>query len=284
MNNNDQQNKTFLHWPLLIAAATPLAYFYAFTYEAGYVSYFGMPQELITLSLTTIILNLSYYVLALIMLFFLVNIFYMIVSDKLSKVRHHNIPGLVALILALFHILIKVYSRGFDNTTLIFIGMVFILFFAVYLLPLLMRKIKLSCKNIPSNIETVDGEVPDIIVLLRNKYGAKVVFNIFIYFFILFLIPQTLIYNIGYRAARIQEYYLVLSGNNDAADMAIIKIYNDMAIMAPFKRITKETYPEFLVVDVNKIGTTMKLENIGPLIPQDSQSHEDDVSKFNDDG
>jgi len=272
MNKDAKQKKSFLYWPLIVAAATPLAYFYAFTYEAGYTSYFRVPQELISLSLTTIILNLRNYLSALLMLFFLINILYMITSSWFSEaLQGPNKHRFFALILALSFLILNIYSRGFDITTLIFTGMLLLLILVGYLIPLLLQKIKPSNNEMASNTQVVDDDVPDIVVLLRNKYGAKTIFTILMYFLFLILIPQMLIYSIGYRAAKIQEYYLVVTSTstNETDDMAIIKIYDDIAIISPFNRSTKETYPEFFVVDTNNIGSVMRLENIGPLTSND---------------
>jgi len=63
------------------------------------------------------------------------------------------------------------------------------------------------------------------------------------------------------QAVTKEEYYVV----NTSPEMVVLRIYGERIICAPFNRISKKIYKNFVIKSINDFGLVMTLEKIGPL-------------------
>lgn len=241
---------------LFIAILTAGAYWLAFRYEAGYLSGFGLPADLVEVSLqTTLIVTLALSG-AIWTIFSIINLVLMLwpehpaIQEKVFRVG-------ILLLLPLWHLL----NYGFRaQDWILYVG--FLVFVAIFEIvwPLLVFRSKPTLRE-----RFVADEIAEARVRERGIAG-----RIFVAFgpaayglLVLFLLGSMLAHTAGRAKATTQKEYVVFA---DGPDIAVVRMYRDVILAVPFDRKTRTVQGEVVIRKIGIENVRLRLDaDAGPL-------------------
>jgi len=277
-------NRLFISEVLTIALLTIIGCMYSFLYEIGYFIIFGIPISLLGINIYSIkipifiLATYSITIFSLVTLYFVFKFF----SDKILTLLYYIIIFIIAfdMIMITIYLLYKIWN-------IFIIIVVFLLgtIYSKYLLTLILMPCRHQYsykKEVPRdnsvpiyteykvkiNSDTKLYAVQEEVNIDKHPYmkeqvtevKASIKSNIIIIaLLILFSIISTAI---GIVQAVTKEEYNVV---NTSPEMVVLRIYGDNIICAPFNRISKKIYKDYVVKNINDFNLVMTLEKIGPL-------------------
>ena len=239
---------------LFLAFITASSYGIAFSYESGYAAYFGIPNELIHISTTNLIIAASSLL--------SVYVFYFVLIELLSVIFHNaNNPvkrafrTFVGLVL-FYGFITFPFRRGMKE---IFVFLVAICFFAIliFLLPIFFYRKKTYHAKLLEQERTDSQEYPNSLLdrLISNSYGKYFLVICFaLYFFV------NSANNIGEASARTKTEFFRCS---NAKDQLITAIYGDIMVSSKYDMIKNELTKQITIVRISDSnGTSIELEPV----------------------
>lgn len=273
---NESTSRKFITDAILISAGTGLIYAIAYVYEFGYCQHFGIPPNLISLSITTILVAggaVAYFSFTLFQLSFLFLPFIRFSSnpgERLHAWREFLLFTTLIIVLGLLFGFIYGFSwKGFK----IFLALLFILYTvvaataALYLLySFLRQKIAVGEPSKPTGISKTapnyglkSNDPWDYIERAIGRNGLAFVAALILLFAGAYLAGNS-------EAAR-QSSFMFLEGRKN---FAILRIYGDQVIAGEVDTDAKMLRPRYLLLRIAS-GESMELKRkiVGPLTKTD---------------
>jgi hypothetical protein len=247
---------------LFLSLCTIAGYAISFSYELGYISYFYLPMELISLSINVILYRV-FCVAA--VLFVLMNFIYFFVQLFGWNVKqHYNAISCIVFIVLTLYAMTKVgFNWGILAPLLIFVG-ISMIFSSPELIKIDKQPLQASDK---------DSSVPkqktfDITDLLLKGLGAPL-------FFLLWVILCLTVFASTFGridASAEKDFYYFVDKNNLSTINVVLRLYNDKLIYSSLAAKPRTLNPEFYVLNYscqnNSNLIALKRKSIGPLVRQ----------------
>lgn len=263
--------KNILTETLIISSLPVIAYAITVAYEAGYIIYFNIPIEIISVSTTNIFISISFVISILfIILYYAQGLFLFFgktipIPESLKKVIIYQLgPFYLISIVSLLAFGLKQWKEY-----AVFIGMSFI-FTLIYLLPPLFRDNKEInyIESLNSSFEHEEEKFqgsPNLMQNILNSHGIKFQ-NLSISFFMVFLSIYSA-YGLGKKEAIEQEYFYI---NKNNPEIAYLRFYNDKIISVEYSSSANNRIAS-IFFEKSPPDEKIQLERrkIGKLKPQD---------------
>ena len=229
------------------------AYWFTFRYEVGYLSHFGLPSQIVEVSLQTALLVTAGSWSGIVFFFFITN---------MVALRWPEHPAIQDKVVRIFGMLllpvIYVINYGFrtQDWPIYLSVLVFVLLFEL-VWPLLVFREKGSIRD-----RLIDDEDAEAKIRARGLFGRiNTAFGPGASFALFFLIMGTLIAGaVGKIMAERQTEYLVFA---DAPNFAIIRIYGDTILAVPFDPVSRTVQSQLMI---RKIGTEKTMLILAPKV------------------
>jgi hypothetical protein len=244
---------------LLLAGASFVAYVLTFVYQAGYFDTFGIPRQLISLTLVDV-LSIGSKIVG---VFVAILVFLNFLSIFLPRQINYPLRRRILQILPLFLFIVPwlfFYEWGRDSVivALLMIFLVLIMF----LPPLFEGRDK---GGYLQKMEALDSRLSasypwegSLLSRLADVVGVSG-FMVIMYF----LLSANLAYNAGKASAVNQKIFLVA---NTSPEGVVLFMTSDRLITAPIVSATKEIVPSFTVINLTKDSAiTLRSVKLGPL-------------------
>lgn len=278
-------NRIFLSEIMTIALLTIFGCLFSFLYEIGYFIVFGIPISLLGINMHNIsipIFILATYSVVIFALSIMYVIFKYLSFEKKLLLLNSILMFLIAfdLLMITIYLLCKIW-----NLFIILIVLLLGAIFSKYILHFLVcqsqyqyrykketardferpiyteYKVKINShteKNVVQEDVNIDVQ-PDRKKLETDVWAGMKANIIIIAVLIMLSIISSAIGIV--HAVTEEEYYVV----NTSPEMVVLRIYGENIICAPFNRMTKKIYKNFVVKNINDFRLVMTLEKIGPL-------------------
>lgn len=272
MNANNGLLRNIIPETLVVTSIPSIAYAIAMAYEAGYLSYFNVSIELVTISAINVSISIIMIMFTIIPFLFIFQGLFGIVGKTISiqkpvKEMLYRVGGLNIMALVL------VAAFGLEQWRYYYMVILTALAYTlIYLVPFLFRKNRSMsfADSLETMFEHEEEKFKGSFNLLQNvlnSHGIKYQ-NIAILIAIIFLLIYAA-YGIGIRVATEQEYFYV---NKNNQEIAYLKFYSDRAISVEYSgsnsNIIKSTIIEKLPPN-NRVIQFIK-RKVGRLKPQDA--------------
>lgn len=257
---DSQQNKGLRPWlseGLLLASLSALSFATTFAYEAGYAAYFGIPYQLISVSLTTTIIAAASILVAIIPLYAISNFLWMLTpkaEDTISSAIRRYIKMVIISL-----ILILPFAIHWQAWLAFFILILF-LAFDEFVFPLITQKDKISYKEKLLAQDQIEQSAK--IHLLWHVVDERVgtwlvdalIYSAIVLGFAFALGTQ--------HAENKKEFYLFSDKENEA----ILAIYDNTIVSAIFDHSKKILLGSLHISKIdNTENLSIKKKEIGPL-------------------
>lgn len=244
---------------LFVAILTAGAYWLAFLYEAGYLRGFGLPAHLVEVSVQTT-LSVALAVSGLIWFLFSIINFVLMLWPKHPAIQEKAFRVGVVLLILFWHLII--YGLRVQDWILYVFWIVFIGIFE-FLWPLLVYHDKPTLRERFIADEIAESRV-------RARGVASRIFAAFgpaaYGLLVLFVLGGTLAYTAGRAKATTQKEFFVFA---EAPNTAVIRIYGDMILAAPFDKETKTLQAKVVIRKIGIDNVNLILDtDAGPLAQQ----------------
>lgn len=255
-----KENKPDSRFPvpegIFLGLISASAYFFTYTYERGYARYFGIPIELISVSLNTTLLFFT-------IIFGFFGFLFMVLELSTPLLKNLNptilktvSPVLITLILPIIYI----YFFGLIEWKRWIALLIFCLIIAFFQLifPLItQRKIKGYVNKLAAQLEA-DKRNVNFPSLLANWLGLNPVTLLLLFIFGYFAASTA-----GLAEAVKKTDFLVTRTN---PEIVVLRIYDDLAIGASFNRKTKKLEDKFTFIPIKQDSEIVfELASVGPL-------------------
>lgn len=259
-------------WPAIAAALPAAFYLVAFAYEAGYASYFGIPLDWISLTLTDVFVTGAAIVLAFLPLYNVFAIlYYFIPSLELfnrwatpSPIRRAFARGCLSVVIVLVFVTTLLYFSGATWTTAFKTELQVLVvssayFFLEFGLPFFTQRDQPTLAAKLEAQERLDSSVEGFNHWLGRTVGDKVVSWVW---GALFGLGITFL--LGQKTATTRHKFLVRSG---APRLVLLRTYGSLAVAG----VIDEAKPELIrgLMPLNLINgntSVFSLEDLGPLV------------------
>lgn len=241
---------------ITILSLTLYAYMAVYFYEVGYFRAYGIPIELINPSISNFLKVGSVGLAILAVLFQVLNLFHLIVNEKLPDSPYKTLLSKHGIYVTL-GLLVTIQSYFYLSAVIYFLLFPLLYLFMDVILPFF-EKGKYS-ENLAHwlNFQVKNPE-KNLINAIINKDNEKPIILIFFG-----LYTMAALANFGYGEALRKDTFLV------ADDYAVLKVYGTQAITAKYNEKSKELLPEYKVVDITSIK--FKLVKLGELRKKDEK-------------
>ncbi len=248
---------------LLIATIPPIAYLFAFVFEAGYARVFSIPRELIAISVTNVFIAGSSLLLIGIFLVMIIDLISMMLPDRPGPIGR-EIGGLVPMFVATaayaFYTLGTPNSSSLPGILVVWIVMLILQF----VFPLISQRDEASyAKKLAAQAELQrSGIVGSLARRFRQPY-------LLIYYLGLALFVT---FYAGQASAFRQRDFLVANTNPECI---VLRIYGEKAVCAHFNKNTKQVFAEFIILNLAEANAQeFTIKSLGPVVagPKDAAS------------
>lgn len=251
----DKKNPTnFLTDPIFLGFISVYSYLVVFIYESAYNRFFNIPNQFISLNLSSFFIVFSSILFLLVSIFLIANLFVIILPNKLNPIRYCLIRLFYPFILVISFLKFYGPSVSFLILFLFFLYLVF----EEFILPLFTQRDKKSYTEKLNNQELLENKIialPDYFYFYLGKSNYRIVFTML---FFLLLINMA-----GNSKAMKKENFLTTS---TVPELVILRIYGDNLICAEFNKKAKTVKNNFIIKSIKaNSNLTLKLEKIGPL-------------------
>ncbi len=263
--------KKFEDWltdGFIIAACPVIAYLYAFTYEAGFASFFNIPLEFIKITVNNIILFFGGLSIICLLIYLPLEVISMWIPQESPIFRR-----LVRYIPLFCFFISTAYLYGFKNyyTYIGWLPIFLFLVFRDFVAPLITQKDKKTYFEKLSAFEFQDKEdfnknPPRILYSIFNWFKNKNSINLVLLLF--FLIGYS--YQKGVADASKQEKFLVC---RNLSPVIVLRIYGDNLVCVPYDEKTKSVKSVFSIFKITSDNqNSLSYEKVGPF-----EKNKDDV-------
>lgn len=239
-----------------LVTVSGLGYFFAFRFQEGYASYFGIPREMVTIDLSSVLVVISIVLIA------IPASFYMIFMTLPWTERIKNLPFrvkkdfVITVVAVMF--LVSFYPRHVITWLVFSIILAFILFFD-FILPLLQKE----HKGVPylGRIQANDAAeyTGSLQQALDNKYGT-----VLIWLFVAFITGSGMSSMAGKGWAQRERVFPVVKSS--CPEQVIVAVYGDRLFIAPLDRQQKQVGRDITIRRITDDSPlTFKSEAVGPL-------------------
>lgn len=261
MTSEDQEKpKSFFSETLLIAAITACAYLITFSYEAGFLNVFGIPLDFANLSLIYVFVVGSILLAVLVIIFYIVNT---VVIFMPSFEKNHPISTVLKKILP-FYILTLISVVLFGNLwkEWIWILVIAVIYTLIEIVPPLFGSRKYGYWNRMKKWQQPGTKsIFNFILPKPKKSNRKFIISILNIILIMVFIVFTAYYGGRARAIKENEFLILKS----SPEMIAIKFSGDKVFLFPFDRMSHVIYKEYKIVDIEKLSSTFKKEELGRM-------------------
>lgn len=244
----DNKISKFLSEGLIIAGITLFSYLVAFSYQAGYASYFQIPLQFITISITTIFISFAYVLGIAVGAYYIFSLIW-IFTPKDNDPVSFSIRKLV--IVFIFELFIFIPFTKFNWTTVIlFFSILIIFIFFEFIFPLITQR-----KSDNTYAEKLIAQEEIEIYFQKNTLVSEIDKRFgrwFVTSLLYVLLALGYSYAVGYNKAESKEYFYVTD-----KDTVILAIYNDLLITSKYDRKTKTLNG---ISNLTKIDQTKNIE------------------------
>jgi hypothetical protein len=245
---------------LIAAGASALGYGVAFAFEAGFVNHFGVPIDLVSVSIERVFIAMVAVIFAILPLVVTLNLIYLLIPERYEGHLYLFEPLILAIAVALAGLLIFL-----DLPALLYICLALSAFilFMTYVTP--MFGMKQRGGYFRGLIESEDAEMVihrrGLVGRLKKRFGTGIVFAAFLF---LYVVPF-IAYHIGGAQARRQNTFLVAQ---ELTELVVIRVYGDRVICAPLRPDMNALMPVIRVLRLTD-GRALSLEvkRVGPFEP-----------------
>jgi hypothetical protein len=252
--NTTARGNSWLLGGVSVALISAISYSLAFTYEAGFALYFGIPLSLIRVDLTTIFIAFGGIILIAWFLFLVADRMFIIIGQQKGIVRN-KLFFLFPFILVFIFLLVRYgnFKEAFYASPLLILFLIIgIMQFITALVPTKDKKsyierLELQAKNAKPE--------PDLIrTFIKFPNGIVFIFAIVLIFLVF--------YHTGRSEAYRQEKFLVF---NDSQAI-VLRIYSDRVVCSSFDEKEKTIGNRLLIFD-NATVAKLQFEwkKVGPL-------------------
>lgn len=263
-----QKRKLPLSEGLIIAASSVIAYLFAFIYEAGFAKIFDIPLHFVTLSLTNVFITGGSLLLISLTLFILADLIFVIFVSflKSDSPIYRRLVKLAPMVFFSIALLFFQINTALQAGLKGLIASWLLIAFFEFGFPLITQRHKASYRD---KLEAQDQLVVQRETLRDYAVGllGEGLYRT-IYFLSLALVVT---YVAGQSTALRQREFLVTA---TSPEMAVLRMYGDKMICAPFDRSTGEVERSFTVLRIAEdSGLTLHLERVGPLNPREETTN-----------
>jgi hypothetical protein len=243
---------------ILLATAPTFAYLFTFYYEKGYTSYFGIPEQFISINLINVLIFAAAFLSAFILLFPLMNLLVM----TLWNINSTILMSIAKTIAALIFLAILIILFGPMGWKYWVWAVIIVVAYATFdlIFPLVTQRDKKGYIEKLRAQEDREKKVKGIldIVPIRHRLGIYLMLALLVFGIII-------AEQMGKAEAFKQTEFLV---TNTSQEMVVLRIYGDNLICVPFSRNTNEVEKKFAVIKMaDTPNLSLNLEKIGPLHP-----------------
>jgi len=255
-SESSEKKKFSLSEGMLLGAIPVAVYAMGYSYESGFLSFYGIPTSLISIDAAAMVSSALFGAIYAFALLLWVSLS---VDSSASDSYVEKSLGLIMLYFGFFPVLFMLL-QGSKYLT-VAMGMSF----GMMLLIVLLRKLetkwnwlrRVSIKlhmTLSGNFNSANEEFPSAVNALR-KGGAIV---------LIAMIPFLLAYIAGQNNAKALTLYNIIS--NELGELAVIRIYGDKIIAIPFDRKAQTFSREFVIFEIGSISMVIfKSEKVGPI-------------------
>ncbi|GAB57349.1 hypothetical protein [Rheinheimera nanhaiensis] len=256
---SNQPRKIQLSEGVVLGIIPVVVYALGFSYESGYLSYYGIPSELIAIDAPAMIraavFGAIYAFVALLWLS-------LAVDSSVGESYSEKSIGIIMLYLGFFPVL-YLLSKGSD-----YLSIVMMLSFGIIFLVVLLRKLEdklpwLQRASVKTHAllaeafqsEDEKQEIPSLFGWLQKAAAL----------FLLTMIPFVLAFTAGKHSAE-DDSVLDVFERERIGELAVIRIYGDKVIAIPFHREKQEFRKQYVVFEIGTLSSVVFTnEHIGPL-------------------
>lgn len=226
---------------IFIASFTAGTYWLSFVYQVAYLSAFGLPPDLVEVSLqTTLLVTLA--LCGAWSVFWSINLGSML-WPKNPAIQRKILPSLISLFLLIWWL----FNFGFRTMD-----------WSVYVILLICAVIGTAVQFLPGT----GPEPPTIIERIGVAFGWPAGFAV-VSFIAFIIIGSVLLFILGRAKAETQKSYFLFS---DYPEIAVIRIYSDRILAVPFDRKSKTIRSEVIIRKIDQKDVRLTLDkDIGPL-------------------
>lgn len=241
---------------ILLALASSGAYFLAFRYEKSYADYFGIPVDLITISLNSVLLFFAILSGLLLLLFYILDILIVIFGKTNSVMLQAIFPILIIFVLLVIQIYF--YGIGEWEKWILFLSLILGVAFLQLGLPLITQRQESSYLDKLKAQAEYDNNKTNFTNLLAKLFGINGLVVLLIFTFGL------LIANSAGNSEAIRKGEFLIA--NTKPEVVVLRVYNELAIAAQFNRNTGEVSKNFSLISIkDNPQIIFSMENLGPL-------------------
>ncbi len=244
---------------IIIGLGSLFGYLIAYRYHLGFVNYFGIPSDFVVLSITDVIFAVLAIIMLVLFMLFIGNFLYFLVP------KGNNVLSIKFLRVSIIGIFTLFYSYLYGThwqEWIWLLGFFVMVLFLEYAFPLLTQRVKKSYREKLKAQEEIDAQVGDIYTHISSRIGLTRYVILSILLLLVFLsYPKG-----RYDASKKDEYLVTAT----SPEMAVLRIYGDSIICAPFDRATKKIYKRFHIIKMNEESMPVLVsEKVGPLSLED---------------
>jgi hypothetical protein len=280
-------NEILLSETLTIVLLAIFGCLFSFLYEIGYFIVFGIPFRFLGINLHNILIFILATFSAGIFALPVIYLIFKRLSIK-NKLSLYNYLLLLIIPFDLLMIMIYLFTKSW-NLFILIVVLLLSAIFSKFLLTLIFRPIRYHY--------SIKNETPrDVILPIYSEYNVKINPNVlknavqeevrrdihpdrtrqarerkatiraYIIAMSLMIMLSIISSAIGIiQAVTDEEYYIV----NTSPEMVVLRIYDGKLICAPFDRISKKIYRNFVIKNIGEYNLVMTMEKIGPFSKSD---------------
>jgi hypothetical protein len=262
----DKRFKLAISEGILLAITSAIAYLWAYQYQKGFASYFGVPPEFIEISTSSIVLVIVLLVGSLKVLVLVLNLLVSFVHVMAGP--HIIVKRLASVIgIMMFLLFIPVYLDDSRRAWVAFFVMFVSLVLLFFVSPLItargengyINKLEKASKAFAEQSQEVS-----LITLAERRLGPTLTWII-----LAIVISVFVAHEAGKSTALKQKSFLVM---NTPQEMVVLRVYGELMILAPLNREKKEVQKNFVVVKTTELHAALMPEEVGPLLPVNAEA------------
>jgi hypothetical protein len=246
---------------LILALASASAYYFAFTYEKSFLSFFGAPSQFASIDITTLLNFGAIFIGFLVIAFPFLNLFIMILSKS-------NNPYLIRLIRPYWIFLLVIISHFYffrlEKLGYLLIYLFSCAFFAFFdfIFPLITQRKNKTYQNKLKDQAEIDSKIGSIPQILGLKFGRESLL-----FIAILLIGNLLSTQAGLAEAMHKNEFLI---TNTEPQFIVLRIYTNRLVCAEYDEKMNEVLRQYRVFDLTsnppELFSRQIIPKVQPLI------------------
>lgn len=270
---SNKPRKIELSEGVLLGIIPAFVYALGFSYESGYLSYYGIPSELIAIDAPAMIRATVFGAIYAFVASLWISL---AVDSSVSESHSEKTIGILMLYLGLFPIL-YLLSKGSE-----YLSIVMMLSFGIIFLLVILRKLEEKLPWLQKASVKTHGILAEAFPSEENKKEKPSLFGGLQKagaMFFLAMIPFVLAFSAGKHSAE-DNSVLDVFEREKIGELAVIRIYGDKVIAIPFHREKQEFQKKYVVYEISTLSDVVFAnEHIGPLNEVESVAPQENPNK-----